>query len=124
MKGGTYSELLNNHKALLFSKEKNIIAFPISIREENYKTKFQGAIVYSVSLEDGFKLKGRITHKESGGSQFAYDYTKQIERIIYINDSLFTLSRSLIKAVDMESLEEQSKVEIKVNDEKYYYLVD
>ncbi len=30
---GTYSELLYNHKALLFDKEKNLIAFPISVTQ-------------------------------------------------------------------------------------------
>lgn len=30
---GTYSELLYNHKALLFDKTKNLIAFPISVSE-------------------------------------------------------------------------------------------
>lgn len=30
---GTYSELLNNHKALLFDKEKELLAFPIQIQE-------------------------------------------------------------------------------------------
>ena len=40
---GTYSELLYNHKALLFSKEKNIIAFPISITDNDYKVTFLGA---------------------------------------------------------------------------------
>ncbi|MGL5831420.1 MAG: beta-propeller domain-containing protein [Candidatus Altimarinota bacterium] len=30
---GTYSELLYNHKALLFDKEKNLMAFPITVTE-------------------------------------------------------------------------------------------
>lgn len=118
---GTYSELLNNHKALCFSKEKNIIAFPISIREDNYKSTFQGAIVYGLSLEGGFKLKGKISHMSVETGYFQYDYSKQVERIIYIKDSLFTLSKGLIKAVDMNTLEEQSKVEIEVPEERYYY---
>jgi len=31
---GTYSELLNNHKALLFDKDKELLAFPIQIQEK------------------------------------------------------------------------------------------
>lgn len=31
---GTYSELLNNHKALLFDKDKELLAFPITIQEK------------------------------------------------------------------------------------------
>ena len=120
---GTSSEVLYNHKALCFSKEKNIIAFPISIRENEYKTSFQGAIVYGLTLDKGFELKGKISHIASENGKFQYDYTKQIERIIYIKDSLFTLSKGLIKATDMNTLEEQSKVEITVPEERFYYSI-
>ena len=113
---GTYSELLNNHKALLFSKEKNIIAFPISISEEtgSYRTKlkFQGAIVYGLDLEKGFELKGKISHQEIEEGYLDYDYKKEVERIIYINDSLYTLSQNLIKATDMNTMEEQGELEV------------
>ena len=113
---GTYSELLYNHKALLFSKEKNIIAFPVSISEEagRYSTnlKFQGAIVYGLDLEKGFTLKGTIAHMEIEDGYRDYDYEKAVERIIYIKDNLYTLSKSLIKSTDMNTMEEQSVLEI------------
>ena len=119
---GTYSELLENHKALLFSKEKNIIAFPISIREDNYKTSFQGAVVYGLTLEKGFELKGKITHRKAEENQkYSYDYSKKVERIIYIKDNLFTLSKGLIKATNMNTMEEKGEVEIKVQNERYNY---
>lgn len=114
---GTYSEILNNHKALLFSKEKNIIAFPISISEEagNYRTKlkFQGAIVYGLDLNEGFTLKGTIAHQQIENGYIDYDYTRAVERIIYINDSLYTLSESLIKATNMNTMKEEGVLEIK-----------
>lgn len=113
---GTYSELLYNHKALLFSKEKNIIAFPISISEgENYhsNTKFQGAIVYGLDLENGFTLKGKIAHMQITDGYKNYDYKKEVERIIYINNNLYTLSKSLIKVTNMENMEEIGNIEIK-----------
>lgn len=113
---GTYSEILNNHKALLFSKEKNIIAFPISISEEagTYRTKlkFQGAIVYGLDLETGFALKGTIAHQQIENGYIDYEYEKEVERIIYINDSLYTLSERIIKSTDMNTMEEESKLEI------------
>lgn len=116
---GTYSELLYNHKALLFSKEKNIIAFPVSISEEEgeYRTKlkFQGAIVYGLDLEKGFTLNGTIAHMQIENGYIDYDYTKAVERIIYINDNLYTLSERLIKATDMNTMEEQSSLEIKID---------
>ncbi|HOS69946.1 MAG TPA: beta-propeller domain-containing protein, partial [Bacillota bacterium] len=65
---GTDSELLNNHKALLFSREKELMAFPVTVMEiesggnveDNRPVygsfSFQGAYVYNVDLEEGFKL--------------------------------------------------------------------
>ncbi len=117
---GTYSEILYNHKALLFSKEKNLIAFPISISEdgESYhsKLRFQGTIVYELSLDKGFNLKGKIAHMQVKNGYEDYDYTKEVERIIYINDSLYTLSKSLIKSTNMNTMEEEDFVEIKTED--------
>lgn len=117
---GTYSELLYNHKALLFSKEKNIIAFPISISEgENYHSnlKFQGAIVYGLDLENGFNLKGKIAHMQITEGYNDYDYTKEVERIIYIDNNLYTLSEGLIKATNMDNMEEKGSIEIKIETE-------
>jgi hypothetical protein len=64
----------------------------------------------------GFKLKGRITHLssedylKSGGSW--YQSEKNIERIIYIGDNLYTLSKGMIKANRMSDLKEIKAVEI------------
>jgi len=64
---GTDSELLRNHKALLFSKSKNLLAFPVTLMEvKNGQEKlkydfpqygqftFQGAYVYGIDLSKGF----------------------------------------------------------------------
>ena len=107
---GTYSELLYNHKALLFSKEKNIIAFPISITENDYKVTFQGAIVYGVSLEKGFELKTKISNSATDYDR--YYSRNRVERIIYIKDTLFTLSNGLIKAVDLNTFETKGSIEL------------
>ena len=107
---GTYSELLNNHKALLFSKEKNIIAFPISITGEDYEVTFQGAIVYGLSLEKGFEEKGKITNLENDIDK--YYSRNSVQRIIYINDTLYTLSRNLIKATDINTMEPKGSINL------------
>lgn len=107
---GTYSEVLYNHKALLFSKEKNIIAFPISITEDNYEVTFQGAIVYGLSIEKGFELKGKISNTASNLDK--YYGRNNVERIIYIKDTLYTISRSLIKATDMNTMETKGSINL------------
>ena len=128
---GTDSELLRNHKALLFSKEKNLLAFPVTVAEIKHKEAaggvkagaaqhgsfvFQGAYVYSIDLAKGFSLKGRITHLseqdylKAGNHWYGGDRT--VERIIYIGDNLYTLSRGMIKANRMGDLGEAGKMVI------------
>ncbi|MDF2922877.1 MAG: hypothetical protein K0R57_1791 [Paenibacillaceae bacterium] len=122
---GTDSELLRNHKALLFSREKNLLAFPITVAEVPDSAKkqgataygqfaFQGAYVYHVDLAEGFKLRGSITHMsaeeqaKAGGGW--YEGSHNVERILYIGDSLYTLSKGEIRANDLLSLVEQKRL--------------
>lgn len=122
---GTDSELLHNHKALLFSKAKNLLAFPVRVMEIKDKVpgenaiqqygqfSFQGAYVYNIDLVNGFKLKGKITHHDTGydtGYNTEFDrYSEMkndVERIMYIEDTLYTTSKGMIKAHDLANLKE------------------
>ena len=112
-KQGTQSPLANNHKALLFSKEKNLIAFPISIYE-NGKREYK-AQIYDIDLNKGFTLKGEINHNVNDVTdtiKYYSNYKLNIERIIYSNDVFYTLSKGLIKASDMNSLKEITKINL------------
>lgn len=127
---GTDSELLRNHKALLFSKEKNLLAFPVTVvtakarnLEElisgykTYRTYYQGAHVYSIDLKKGFELRAKITHR-SDDENYEHDYywygdNKKIERLLYINDTLYTLSKAMFKAHDLGNMKEINTLEIK-----------
>ncbi|MDR1688444.1 MAG: beta-propeller domain-containing protein [Clostridiales bacterium] len=128
---GTESDLLYNHKALLFDKEKNLLAFPVTVYEteedaEVYEYgafKFQGAYVYDISLDSGFEKRGEITHmteeeyKKSGMMWYDYGYSggdgsPAIKRIIYIGDSLYTLSGRYLMAHDMYDVSYISEVEL------------
>ncbi|WP_199618344.1 beta-propeller domain-containing protein [Paenibacillus alkalitolerans] len=121
---GTDSELLHNHKALLFSKDKNIIAFPVTVAEvpEGEKNSdgtaygtlsFQGAYVYSLDLASGFKLNKKITHISDEDVKKAgdyFDHTKAVQRTLYIGDALYTISDYKIEAHDMKSFEKMGEV--------------
>jgi inhibitor of cysteine peptidase len=113
-KRGTNSDLLQDHKALLFSKENGIIAFPVDeVDSEECPVSFQGAYVYHFDLQSGFVLKGRITHiKDQTELQKDY-YNDRITRIIYIGDKLFTISNDYIKENDMNSLKDISTIDIR-----------
>lgn len=125
---GTDSELLSNHKALLFSKDKDLLAFPVSIAEVKGSEvqrgfpaygefTFQGACVYHIDLAGGFKLKGRITHLSDQDYLMAGNYwyhsDKNVSRILYVDDVLYTLSGKYIKANSLDSLAEIGTLEIK-----------
>lgn len=102
------SPLIHDHKALLFSKEKNIIAFPANVyKNGKYVSEAQ---IYKIDLEKGFTLQGEI--KNENISSKNYSYSNIIERIIYSNNVYYTLSKKLIKAVDMNTLKEITKLEI------------
>lgn len=105
----TNSILASDHKALLFSKEKNIIAFPItssSITSKSVGGTKYGAQIYDIDLEKGFKLRGEILHTQEDNdlSKFS-NYKLIIDRIVYSNNVFYTLSKALIKSSDMDSLE-------------------
>jgi inhibitor of cysteine peptidase len=124
---GTDSELLRDHKALLFSKEKGLMAFPVTLMEiknnENIAAgnipeygsfAFQGAYVYGIDLKEGFKLKTRISHiseeEYSKSGDRWYDSNKNVERIVYIGDDIYTISKGMIKAHSIRDMKERGSL--------------
>lgn len=111
---GSYSEVLYNHKALLFSKEKNLFALPVTLYSglgmEN-RFSFQGAYVYSVNPATGFVLRGTSTHltqPEIDDSILKwYDTSKNISRIIWSGSNLYSLSEYGIKSHDLSTMAEK-----------------
>lgn len=126
---GTTSEVLYNHKALLFSKEKGIIGFPISINEakgEKFDSagnpvygqfNFQGAIIYNVDLEKGFTLRGKLSQVEEGDWKIIKDYgyvpyNRQVSRAIYIGDTFYTISQNYIYAYNWDNGDVLGSIEL------------
>ncbi len=107
----SWSDVLTNHKALLFSKDKNLFALPVSlysgVGNEN-KFSFQGAYVYSISPVEGFVLRGTSTHlsqPEIDDSYLKwYDTSKNISRIIWSGTTLYTLSEYGIKSHNLDTM--------------------
>lgn len=124
---GTDSELLRDHKALLFDKNKNLLAFPITVMEkkgtnstgsptEYGQFSFAGAYVYNIDLQNGLTLKGKLTHLTqedyNKAGDYWYDSDSNIRRIIYIGDNLYTISDNKIKACDLSTLQEKGEVQL------------
>ena len=121
---GTESPLLSNHKALLFDKDRQLLAFPVEIHKLTQEQKedasssawgqpvFQGVYVFHLNLKDGFVLKGTISHYNQmdylkAGSAF---YGKNIERVIRLEDNLITLSAYGVQSHSLGSLNLQAEV--------------
>ncbi len=124
---GTDSELLRNHKSLLFDEQRNLLAFPVTvmeIKEPEQNTigwpqygefTFQGAYVYNLDTEHGFNLKGRITHLTNDDFQKAGYYhnnTRSVKRILYVGNNLYTVSDAMIKANQLNNLKEIDSLEL------------
>ncbi len=124
---GTESEALHNHKAFLFDREKQLLVIPVLLAEiKNKEGKpanaygefvFQGAYVYRITLENGFELRGRITHfkddeafKKSGYWFYGPGYS--VQRSLYIGNVLYTISQRILKANSLADLSELKSMEI------------
>ncbi len=120
---GSDSIALHDHKAFLFSKEKNLMAMPVTIREKtgerNWgKLTFSGAVVFKVD-ESGFEFKGKIDHSDGGapaGSDYFWGYRyydNNVLRTLYIDDTLYTFSNKYLKANKLDNLDLVKKLELK-----------
>ncbi|GAA4710494.1 beta-propeller domain-containing protein [Brevibacillus fulvus] len=122
---GTDSDLLNTHKALLFSKEKNLLAFPVTELEtasseaagpvwQYGQFAFQGAYVYRLDLQHGFQLQAKITHlqqeEKTKPSSYRYEDSRAIKRLLYIGDALYAVSDSMITAHRLSDMKQLASV--------------
>ena len=127
----TVSAVLTNPKALLFSKEKGLIAIPVNNYQEDFSIEdyeesddvaeafydydkpyiSEGYFVYNINLEDGFNLKGVINHEKSESTR--YNRNSKLLRGLYIEDDLFTISEEAIKVNKLDNLDEISKISLK-----------
>ncbi len=107
-KAGTYSEVLYNHKALMFSTGGGLMAFPVSVSGDNYKTEFSGAYVYNVDNES-FSLRNRISHETEEVGTHGY----QVKRVILINGNLYSFSDNKMQVHSIEDNKKTSELAIK-----------
>ncbi len=120
---GSDSIALSDHKAFLFSKDKNLLSVPATITEDKEgrgwgQMVFSGALVFHVD-ESGFELKGKIDHSDGGkaGIQdcwwgYCY-YDNNVLRSLYISDDLYTFSNKYLKVNSLSDLKELKKMELK-----------
>ncbi|MDO5095423.1 MAG: beta-propeller domain-containing protein [Peptostreptococcaceae bacterium] len=113
-KYGTYSALMDDHKALMYNKEKSYFGFPIMITEKNPKSQdvfdskpvFQGGYVYDITKDYKIQFKGKTSHMQS--KDWNWQYEEQIQRLVYIGDYIYSVSDRGIssnRASDMKQIQ-------------------
>jgi len=130
---GTSSPAQYDHKAFLFSREHGVIVIPVSVYERDgtgvsantYGSfTFQGAYVISVDPENGFEVRGRVTHQDqqdADGDTDDWDYyygywNEQVTRALYIGDVLYTFSRSYMKMSDINTVVEMGCLKLRADE--------
>lgn len=117
------TDVLYDHKAFLFDKNKNLMALPISTNnyvKGNYEY-WQGVYVFNVSL-DGIKLRGKISHDvENETEQYYYGRQDYVRRSLFIDNTLYTISNRLVKASSLSDLSETKKIVLPFDQGPIYY---
>ena len=108
-----YSEIIYNHKALFEHKEKDLIGFPVTVRDYNASRDRNTFQIFHIDLENGFQRYGEISQK--------IDYRTNINRAIYIGNTLYTLGTYQIKAYTLDTLEELDALEFEQLEDEIYY---
>jgi len=128
-KRGTETPALHDHKAVLFSKPHNLLIIPILVAEidpnkfsgdvpPNFHGEYvyQGAHVFHISSEAGIQLRGRITHIEDFESfvksGYWFEDELEVQRSLYINEVLYTISQGMIKMNALDNLSNLGLLEL------------
>ena len=126
---GTDSEALNEHKAFLFDREKNILVIPVrEVKGRYYDSKYgyyrndvwQGAYAFGLTKEDGFELKGKVTHAEKADDDAYYGSPNAVRRSLYMGNVLYTISAKKIKMNDIDSIESLNEIELPYEEPRDY----
>jgi inhibitor of cysteine peptidase len=118
----TDSEALQEPKAFLLDKQKNLLVIPVSKTQygavspddavdseskDSYMQSgfWQGAYVFNVTT-NGFTLRGGITHQENTTTTqyYWYDYNMWVHRALYIDNTLYTVSNAKVLLNNLDTL--------------------
>ena len=137
---GTDSPALTDPKAFLFDQTKNLLVIPVSLalvdnttlqQIQQYgqsaasaygTTVWQGAYVFSLTLNNGFTLKGTITHIDPSllnrqgqlidSINFYNTQNQWVTRSLYIGNILYTISNSEVKLNSLTDLSEIAQIKL------------
>jgi inhibitor of cysteine peptidase len=131
---GTDSPVLSDPKAFLFDKSRNLLVIPVNLALIDKTTTapgpnaygtmvWQGAYVFSVSLDGGFVLRGNVTQMQNNtivqNGNYYYDNSDYwtnsdywISRALYIGNTLYTVSNARVQLNSLQNLAVIAKVDL------------
>jgi inhibitor of cysteine peptidase len=126
---GTDSPVLWDHKAFLFDRSRNLMVIPVleaKVDVTKYSEAelawaygepvYQGAYVFDISIDNGLQLRGRVTHIDDPSALeqgYYYYYSPySIQRSLYIDDVLYTISGAKITMNNLENLDYINEVQL------------
>jgi uncharacterized secreted protein with C-terminal beta-propeller domain len=120
---GSDSPVLYDAKAFLYSKTKNMLVIPVTeivsrIKTGDYSYRsnvWNGAYVFNVS-DRGFELLGKVEHSSTQTDYYYWFNQASVERSLYIDDTLYTISTDYVKANDIANgLADLNTIKLPVN---------
>ncbi len=128
---GTDSEALRDHKAFLFDRKKNLLVIPVREVSETPKYNdgsgyymqrvWQGAYVFNLTPEDGFKLRGRVSHLDDYEEDMYYwGSPNAVRRSMYMDDVLYTVSSRKIMMNGLDNLSAINSIDLPFDRNTYY----
>ena len=139
---GSDSIALNDHRAFLFSADRNLLVIPATIREPvtgigassngtRYgKMDFRGALWFDIK-KDKIELKEKIIHSDDGereGENYRWNgnsyYDSSVKRSLYINDVLYTISDKYLKMNSLTSSDEIGNLELKLEKKDDFEIIN
>ncbi len=114
--GWSWSTAQWDHKAFLFDRERELLVIPMQVSELYSNSNYwAGAYVFNVSADDGISLWGKVNQNEKNGYDPPY-------RALYIEDTLYTVSHSSVRATSLIDLATQGQLTYSSYYSWYYIL--
>jgi uncharacterized secreted protein with C-terminal beta-propeller domain len=120
---GSDTPVTSNHKALLFEKDRNLLALPMTVTKRpagstasaDGDVVFQGAQAYKVTLEKGFELLGSVSHYDDASvykkaGTYWWSQGADVERIVRIGNSLYSISAAGVRSNALPSMNSEGKI--------------
>ena len=115
---GTDSQVLYDPKALMIDEATGLLALPVTVYEgpaDSSKLTFSGVYLYKIDLQKGLIYLGKVSHLTSDElaalpTSGISDYSKNIDRALYIGDSLYTVSQYMVKSNLLTDLSKENSI--------------